>query len=71
MLQIFHTFECIFFPGLSYRPMYRKFKEVVLGLLAHVTPSIGHFQNEARCTTFLVKMSSICMKMKNDFHIKG
>ena len=30
-----------------------------------------HFQNEARCTTFLVKMSLICMRMKNDFHIKG
>ena len=25
-----------------------------------------HFQNEARCTTFLVKM-----RIKNDFHIKG
>ena len=30
-----------------------------------------HFQNEARCTTFLVKMSFICIRMKNDFHIKG
>ena len=30
-----------------------------------------HFQNEARCTTFVVKMSFICMRMKNDFHIKG
>ena len=30
-----------------------------------------HFRNEARCTTFLVKMSFICMRMKNDFHIKG
>ena len=30
-----------------------------------------HFQNEATCTTFLVKMSIICMWMKNDFHIKG
>ena len=30
-----------------------------------------HFQNEARCTTFLVKMSFICMRMKNDFHIIG
>ena len=30
-----------------------------------------HFQNEARCTAFLVKMSFICMRMKNDFHIKG
>ena len=30
-----------------------------------------HFQNEAKCTTFLVKMSLICMKMKNRLHIKG
>ena len=30
-----------------------------------------HFQNEARCTTFLLKMSIIWMRMKNDFHIKG
>ena len=30
-----------------------------------------HFQNEARCTTFFVKMSFICMRMKNYFHIKG
>ena len=29
------------------------------------------FQNEARCTTFFVKMSFICMRMKNHFHIKG
>ena len=31
----------------------------------------AHFQNEAKCTTFLVKMSYICMRMKNHFHIKG
>ena len=30
-----------------------------------------HFQNEAKCTTFLVKMSLICRRMKNRFHIKG
>ena len=30
-----------------------------------------HFQNEAKCTTFLVKMSFICMRMKNQFYIKG
>ena len=30
-----------------------------------------HFQNEAKGTTFLVKMSFICMRMKNHFHIKG
>ena len=30
-----------------------------------------HFQNEAKCTAFLVKMSFICVRMKNYFHIKG
>ena len=35
------------------------------------SPKNPHFQNEARCTTFLVQMSFICMRMKNDFHIKG
>ena len=30
-----------------------------------------HFQNEAKCTTFLVKMSFICMRMKSHFRIKG
>ena len=30
-----------------------------------------HFQNEARCTTFLVKMSFICMRIKGGFHITG
>ena len=29
-----------------------------------------HFQNEAKCSAFLVKMSFICMSMKNYFHIK-
>ena len=29
----------VIFPGLSYRQIYRKFKKVVLGLAAHVTPS--------------------------------
>ena len=31
----------------------------------------SHFQYEAKCTTFLVKMSFICTRMKNYFHIKG
>ena len=30
-----------------------------------------HFQNEAKCTTFLVKMSFICVRMNTHFHIKG
>ena len=32
---------------------------------------LPHFQNDARCRTFLVKMSFICVRMKNDFLIKG
>ena len=32
---------------------------------------ITHYQNEAKCKTFLVKMSFIYMRMKNNFHIKG
>ena len=27
--------------------------------------SLGHFQNEAKCKTFLVKMNLICMRMKS------
>ena len=34
-------------------------------------PKYVYFQNEATCTIFLVKMSFICKRMKNDFHIKG
>ena len=30
-----------------------------------------HFQNKAKSTTFLVKMSFIYMRLKNHFHIKG
>ena len=30
----------------------------------------SHFQNEAKCKTFVVKMSFICMR-KNHFHING
>ena len=30
-----------------------------------------HFQHEAKCATFLVKISFICLRMENYFHIKG
>ena len=30
----------------------------------------SHFQNEAKCETFVVKMSFICI-IKNHFHING
>ena len=29
----------------------------------------SHFQNEAKCETFVVKMSFICTIVKNQFHI--
>ena len=36
---------------------------------SHVKNLKGHyFENDAKCTAFLVKMSFICMKMKNHFH---
>ena len=35
----FSIYLSVIFPGLSYRHMYRKFKKVVLCLLAHVMPS--------------------------------
>ena len=31
----------------------------------------SHFQNEAKCETFFVKMSFICVLIKNHFHING
>ena len=31
----------------------------------------SHFQNEAMYKAFVVKMSFICMRMKNHFHING
>ena len=34
-------------------------------------PKNAHFQNEAKYTTFLVKMSFICIRIKNHTHIKG
>ena len=31
----------------------------------------SHFQNESKCETFVVKMSFICIIIKNHFHING
>ena len=32
---------------------------------------VSHFQTEAKCKIFLVKMSFICMRIKNGFHINS
>ena len=34
-------------------------------------PKKSHFQNEAKCETFVVKISFICIIIKNHFHING
>ena len=31
----------------------------------------SHFQNEAKCETFVVKMRNICIIIENHFHIYG
>ena len=31
----------------------------------------SQFRNETKCQTFVVKMSFICMKTKNDFRVNG
>ena len=54
--------------GQMYELLERKFTPCNRPLPSSKNP---HFQNEARSTTFLVKMSFICMRMKNDFHING
>ena len=49
-------------------------KRGVISKLTHVQiPSSkkSHFQNEAKCEAFVVKMSFICIIIKNHFHING
>ena len=41
----------------------------VIGLTSEIQNP--YFQNEAKCTTFLLKISSIWMRMKHHFHMKG
>ena len=41
-------------------------------LIGHFrVPKKSHFQNEAKCETFVVKMSFICIIMKTHFHINA
>ena len=44
---------------------------VIAGQITISETKKSPFQNEAKRTTFLVKMSFICTRMKNHFHIKG
>ena len=51
---------------------YRQQVHLVKGRIRPLPSSKNpHFQNEAKCTTFLVKMSFICMRMKNHFDMTG
>jgi len=42
-----------------------------LNCFAFTSSKNSHFQNEAKCKTFLVIMSFICMRIKNNFHMTG
>ena len=43
-------------------------KEILLFQIGHFrVPKLSHFQCEAGCKTFLVKMSFICMRIKDSF----
>ena len=54
----------------KYRDTWRDVDETIV-FVSWPFPSSQNslFQNEAKCKTFLVKMSFICMRMKNHFHI--
>ena len=45
--------------------------DILLNKIDRPLPSFQnpHFQNEARCTAFLVKMSFICMRIKKNISI--
>ena len=64
-------------PGVLRKPLFVRFCVVVLGIVQcpfnRPFPSSkkSHFQNEAKCETFVVKMSFICITTKNHFHING
>ena len=57
----------------SFRSKLGPILPVVCGVANRPYPSCKNpqFQNEVKWTTFLVKMSVICMRMKNHFYIKG
>ena len=63
--------------GVLRKPLFVRFCVVVLGIVQcpfnRPFPSSkkSHFQNEAKCETFVVKMSFICIIIKNHFHING
>ena len=44
-------------------------KRACLGVLAFPSYKNSHFKKEAKCETFLVKMSFICIRIKSHFHI--
>ena len=52
---------------------YRKLAKAASPCLNRPFPSSkkSHFQNEAKCETFVLKMSFICIIIENHFHING
>ena len=55
---------------MSYYSAYRSILGAYLGI-SHVQVPKTHVQTKAKCKTFVVKMSSICMGIKYHFEING
>ena len=55
---------------MSYYSAYRSILGAYLGISQFQVPKT-HIQNKAKCKTFVVKMSSICMGIKNHFEVNG
>ena len=57
-------------PVISQVPQPRKMRLVFMTMYLSEFQN-SHFQNEAECKTFVVKMSFMCMKIKNHFQTNG
>ena len=71
LIVTWRTLGINFISIILYHMLQRRLRRVSIGKRPLPSSKNPHFENKARCTTFLVKMSFLCMRMKNDFHIKG
>ena len=61
------------FAKIGFSFILKLFEIFALNVLNRSFPSSKnpHFQNEAKCETFVLKMSFICRRIKNRFQING
>ena len=63
-----------FYPSESFKAQFKHRSFHVPNLISNrpfPSSKKSHFQNEAKCETFVVKMSFICIIIKTHFHNKG